>query len=117
MEGSSGLMATGARRDPGSIRITQAGLLLAAVGALFVVFGILGIFAIVLTVIGALLAARGGFGHSWYTAVVAGAALEVIARLVAEGPETIGGWLAVIASVMILIGVSLGYPSSAEARR
>jgi hypothetical protein len=38
--------------------------------------------------------------------------LEVIARLIAEGAETLGGWLAVIASVMILVAVSLGYPTN-----
>jgi hypothetical protein len=112
MEGSTGLMETRARRDPGTIRLTQAGLLIAAVGALFVVFGIIPTVGLVMTVVGAVLAARGGIGHSWYTAVALGAALEVIARLLAEGSETLGGWLAVIASVVILVAVSLGFPTN-----
>jgi hypothetical protein len=115
MESSTGLM-TPARRDPGVIRLTQAGLLIAAVGALFVVLGIIPTVGLVMTVVGAVLAARGGVGHSWYTAVAAGAALEVIARLVAESSETLGGWLAVIASLMILCAVSLGYPTSTGSR-
>jgi hypothetical protein len=115
MESSTGLM-TPARRDPGVIRLTQAGLLIAAVGALFVVLGIIPTVGLVMTVVGAVLAARGGVGHSWYTAVAAGAALEVIARLVAESSETLGGWLAVIASLMILCAVSLGYPTSNGSR-
>src|SRR5215218_2978993 len=103
MEGSAGLMETRARRDPAIVRLTQVGLLIAAVGALMV--------GLVMTVVGAVLAARGGIGHSWYTAVALGAALEVIARLLSEGSETLGGWLAVIASLIILISVSLGFPT------
>ena len=94
--------------------MTQAGLLLAAFGALFVVFGVIPRVGLVMTVVGAVLAARGGIGHGWYTAVAAGAALEVIARLVAEGAETLGGWLAVAASIMILVAVSLGYPTNSR---
>ena len=36
----------------------------------------------------------------------------MIARLVAESSETLGGWLAVIASLMILCAVALGYPTA-----
>jgi hypothetical protein len=111
MEGSAGLMEARARRDAGAIRITQVGLLVAAVGALLVVFGLFPMVGLVMTVVGTVLAARGGIGHGWYTAIAAGAALEVIARLVAEGAETLGGWLAVAASIIILVGVSLGYPT------
>ena len=117
MEGSSGLVEARPTHDPGVIRLTQAGLLIAAVGALFVVFGLIPTVGLVMTVVGAVLAARGGIGHGWYTVVAAGAALEIIARLVAEGAETLGGWLAVIASLMILCAVSLGYPTSSRAPR
>jgi hypothetical protein len=112
MEGSTGFMEAPARRDPGTIRVTQIGLVMAAIGALFVVFGVIPTAGLVLTVVGAVLAARGGVGHGWYTAVAAGAALEVIARLLAESSETLGGWLAVIASLVILVAVSLGYPTN-----
>lgn len=110
------MMEAPARSDPGAIRITQAGLLIAAFGALMVVFGVLPMVGLVMTVVGAVLAARTGIGQSWYTAVAIGAVLEVIARLVAEGSETLGGWLAVIASVIILCAVSLGYPTAGRAR-
>jgi hypothetical protein len=106
------MMEARARRDAGAIRMTQAGLLIAAVGALLVVFGVIPMVGLVMTVAGTILAARGGVGHGWYTAVAAGAALEVIARLVAESSETLGGWLAVAASIIILVAVSLGYPTS-----
>jgi hypothetical protein len=116
MEGSSGLIDVRARRDPGAIRVTQIGLLMAAVGALLVVFGLIPMVGLVMTVVGAILAARAGIGHTWYTVVAAGAALEVIARLLAEVSETLGGWLAVIASLMILCAVSLGYPTGGDSR-
>jgi uncharacterized membrane protein len=109
-------MGAPARSDPSAIRITQAGLLMAGVGALMVVFGLLGMVGLVMTVIGAVLAARTGIGHSWFTAVVIGAGLEVIARLVADSAETLGGWLAVVASVIILCAVSLGFPTAGRAR-
>jgi len=116
MESSSGLMEAPASRDVGAIRITQAGLLIAAVGALMVVFGALGMVGLVMTVVGAVLAARTGIGHTWYTWVAVGAALEVIARLAAESAETLGGWLAVIASIIILCAVALGFPTADRAR-
>src|SRR5205814_1485548 len=112
----TGLMDAPLRRDPGVIRITQIGLLLAAVGALLVVFGVIAMVGLVMTVVGAVIAARGGVGQTWYTAVAAGAALEVIARLLAEGSETLGGWLAVIASLMILCAVALGYPTAGRSQ-
>jgi hypothetical protein len=112
MESSTGLIDTRARQDLGAIRITQVALLVASVGALLVVFGLIPMVGLVMTVVGAVVAARTGIGHTWYTAVAAGAALEVIARLLAESSETLGGWLAVIASVMILCAVALGYPTA-----
>jgi hypothetical protein len=117
MESSTGLMESRARQDPGAIRITQVGLLLAAIGALFVVFGVIPMVGLVMTVVGAVLAARTGIGHAWYTAVAVGAGLEVLGRLLAEGSETLGGWLAVIASLMILIAVSLGFPTRGDEPR
>jgi hypothetical protein len=116
MESSTGLVDARAPRDESAIRIAQVGLLLASTGALLVVFGLIPMVGLVMTVVGAVLAAPAGIGHSWYTAVAAGAALEVIARLLAEGSETLGGWLAVIASLIILCAVALGYPTRSGSR-
>jgi hypothetical protein len=116
MESSTGLLEARAHPDPGTIRLTQIGLLVAGIGALVMVFGLFGIgtVGLVLVVVGTLLAMRGGLGHSWYTALAIGAVLAVIARLVAESAETLGGWLAVIATLLVFIGVSLGYPTRAD---
>jgi hypothetical protein len=115
MEGSTGFMDAQdgrARRDPGTIRLTQIGLLIAGAGALLMVFNPfgLGMVGLVLAVIGTLLAARGGIGTRWFTALAIGAVLAVLGRMLAESAETLGGWLAVIATLIILVTVSLGYP-------
>jgi hypothetical protein len=116
MEGSTGLMEARTHRDPGTIRLTQIGLLVAGVGALVMVFGLfgIGIVGLVLVVIGTLLATRGGLGHSWFVALAIGAVLAVIGRLAAESAETLGGWLAVIATMLVFVGVSLGYPTRTD---
>jgi hypothetical protein len=105
------------RRDPGTIRLTQIGLVIAGAGALLMVFNLFGIaiVGLVMIVIGTLLATRLGIGTSWFTTLAIGAGLAVVSRLVAESAELSGGWLAVIATILVLVGVSLGYPvSSAE---
>lgn len=100
------------RRDASALRVTQVGLLIASLGATMVIFGIFGIAGLVVAVIGAVLAAPGGMGKSWYWGVAGGAVVMVLSRLIAESEslETLGGWLAVAGGVAILIGTSLGYP-------
>ena len=74
MEGSSGVTQS-ALRDPTTVQITRAGILIAALGALLVAFNPFGIaiVGLLLGVLGAIIAARGGLGHSWYWALAAGA--------------------------------------------
>ena len=98
------------------MRLTRAGLLIAALGALLVVinpFG-LAVVGLVLTVVGAILAVRRGMGHTWYWMIAGGAALALVSRLVAEGAQTLGGWLAVIGCLLVMIGASLGYPLASD---
>jgi hypothetical protein len=92
------------------------GVLIAALGALLVVIDPAGlsIAGLVLAVIGAVLAARGGVGQTWYWMIAGGAAITVLSRLIAEGAQTLGGWLAVIGCLMILIGASLGFPLASD---
>lgn len=98
------------------MRLTRAGLLIAALGALMIVIDPLGlaVAGLVLAVVGAVLAARGGLGHTWYWMVAGGGALAVVSRLMAEGAQTLGGWLAVIGCLLIMIGASLGYPLASD---
>jgi len=95
-------------RDTGALRLTQAGLLIASLGAVIVILGsIIGLF---LCGIGAVMAAPGGLGNRWYWLVAGGAIVVILSRLIAEGAETLGGWLAVFGAIAILVGTSLGYP-------
>jgi hypothetical protein len=34
----------------------------------------------------------------------------ILSRLIADGSESLGGWLAVFGSIAILFGTSLGFP-------
>ena len=97
-------------RDTGALRLTQAGLLIASLGAVMVIVGAFEIAGLVLCAVGAVMAASAGLGKSWYWAIAGGAIVVILSRLIAESAETLGGWLAVFGAVAILIGTSLGYP-------
>jgi hypothetical protein len=116
MEGSGASLGAPARSDPGSVRVTQVGLLIACLGAVLVIFDFfgLGMVGLFLGAGGAAVATPGGFGKSWHWAVVAGAIVMILSRLIAENAEVIGGWLAVFGAVAILIGTSLGYPLTSD---
>ena len=78
--------------QPGALRLTQVGLLIASLGAVLVVFdpfglGVVGIF---LAIGGAVLAAPGGLGQGWYFAVAGGAIGVALSRLIAESHELCG---------------------------
>jgi hypothetical protein len=107
MEGT-GVRMNVSERDTSTLRLTQAGLLIASLGAVLVIFGIT--VGLVLCGVGAVMAVPGGLGKRWYLLVAGGAIVAILSRLIAEGAETVGGWLAVIGAVAILIGTSLGYP-------
>jgi hypothetical protein len=112
----SGVMTQPVRRDETTVRITRIGVLIASVGALLVVFDFFGlaIVGLVMAAVGAVIAAPGGLGRKWYWALAAGAVTVILSRLIAEGSETLGGWLAVIGSLCILISASLGYPLASD---
>jgi hypothetical protein len=116
MEGSGASLGATARRDPGTVRLTQIGLLVASLGAVLVVFDFFGlaIVGLFLAAGGALMAASGGIGQKWFLAVVAGAIVMILSRLLAESAETLGGWLAVFGALAVLIGTSLGFPLRSE---
>jgi hypothetical protein len=75
----------------------------------FDLFG-LGVVGIFLALGGVAIAAPGGFGRGWFTAVAIGAIVVALSRLVAEGAETLGGWLAVFGAITIFVAVTLGFP-------
>jgi hypothetical protein len=109
--------ATTARENTATeINMARVGLVLAALGALIVVLDLfgLGVVGLVLGVLGAVMAFQVGAGAGWYYGIAGGALLGIIAKLVAGPHQALGGWLAVIAALAILVGASLGYPASEE---
>jgi hypothetical protein len=115
MEGTTSLEEP-VSRDPSAMRLTQIGLLVASLGAVLVIFHFfgLGIVGLVLGGIGAAIAAPGGVGKRWFWAVVAGAVVMVLSRLIADSAQTMGGWLAVFGGLAVLTGTSLGFPTKGE---
>jgi hypothetical protein len=110
MEGSSAPLGASPRSEPGGLRVTQVGLLISCLGAAMVIFGLFGIVGIFLALGGAALAAPGGFGHRWYIGVVLGAIVLALSKPIADGAQTLGGWMAVIGGIAILVATSLGFP-------
>jgi hypothetical protein len=115
MESSRETM-TVARRDPGAIRAVQVGLLIASLGAVLTLFDLFGlaVVGLFLAGIGAAIAAPGALGRRWYWGIALGAVIMILSRLVAESAEVIGGWLAVIGCLSVLIATCLGFPTTDE---
>ena len=109
-------MEAAQRRSETEMRMAQIGVVVAAIGALIVVFDLfgIGVVGLVLGVLGAVMAFPYANGARWYYGIAGGAALGIIAKLVAGPHQTLGGWLAVIAVLAVLIGASLGFPSNEE---
>jgi hypothetical protein len=116
MESSSATAPGRTGEDTGALRATQVGLLIASLGAILIVFNLfgLGVAGIFLALGGTALAAPGGVGHGWWYAVLVGAIVAGLSRLLADSNEVAGGWLAVLGSITVLIGSVLGYPSRSE---
>ena len=104
------------QRTQTEMHMARVGVVVAATGALIVVFDLfgIGIAGLVLGVLGAAMAFPYGNGARWYYGIAGGALLGIIAKLVAGPHQTLGGWLAVIAALAVLAGASLGFPSNEE---
>jgi hypothetical protein len=109
--------------DRGSDRSLQIMLLVIAAGAIIILLGVFGTIAgivgLVLVVGGAVMAAPyapppGEPGRGWWTMLAAGAGLSVLGALVALATDTLGGLLAAVGGVLVVIAVALGYPLSGE---
>jgi len=116
MESSIASADAPARPDPSAVRATQIGLVIASIGAVLIIFdpfglGVVGVF---LALGGAALSAPVGVGKTWFVAVALGAIVAGLSRLIADGNESLGGWLAIFGSSTVLIGSVLGYPTRDE---
>lgn len=97
-------------------RITQAALLLAAAGAIVIMLELLGNVASLIglggVLVGTVLAAPAGRGPrgGWWTVLAAGAALLVLGALLGLASGAVGGLIALLGGVAVLVGAAMGYP-------
>lgn len=103
---------------PASQRGVQVALSASAVAALIILLGLfspaVSVAALVVIVLGTVLTAPAASGGSWWALLAAGAALSVGAALLQFSSDTLGGLVAVIGGLLVLIAVSLGFPLENE---
>ena len=92
----------------------QVALVAAAIAAIFVLLNLLSagfrIFCLIVIVVAALIASPRGRGQTWWLILVAGAAASVLGAIVAQPSTTIGGWLALLGGLAVVIGAIIGFP-------
>ena len=98
-------------------RVTQLALLIAPAGAVVIMLGLFGrgadIAGLIAIALGTVLAAPAGRGPDggWWSLLATGALLSLAGGLVSLGSEGLGGLLALIGGVCVLVGSALGFPS------
>lgn len=89
-------------------------LLVAGAGALVIMLGFFGtigaVVGLLMIAVPTVLAAAVASEEGWWRLLAVGAALSVLAPLVAQVAETLGGLLALLAGILVLIAVTFGYP-------
>lgn len=113
-------MATGEHSSTysGEGRSLQLALAAAAVGALLILLSLFGVLfsviGLILIVLGTVAAAPAARGAGWWRMLAIGASISVVAALVQLANDTLGGLIAVVGGILVLIGVALGYPLKNE---
>lgn len=104
-----------------SPRTTATALLLAGAGAVVVMLGALGtagdaagLAAILLGTVLAAPAARGP-GPGWWGLLAAGAVVSALGAVMSLASDTVGGILALIGGVAVLVAAALGFPAGGPA--
>jgi hypothetical protein len=99
-----------------SARAQGNALLLAAAAALIVMLGLFGDWARVLSLvlIGGVATATAPLRHTrgagWWTLLGLGAAAAIGGALLAQAAETLGGLIALVGSILVVIAAAMGYP-------
>lgn len=102
------------------LRITQAALLIASVGAITIMLGLFGaevnIAALVAIGFGTVLSASAGRGPDggWWSVLATGAVISLAGALVAIASDGLGGLLALVGGVCVLVGAAMGFPAPGD---
>jgi hypothetical protein len=113
-------MARPAKSSLTSDTVLRVALVVAGIGALIVVLGIFGagvrIACLVLialaTVIALPLRPRGGGG--WWWILAGGAAVSIAGAIIAQPSPTLGGLIALLGGIAVIIGAAVGFPTQGE---
>lgn len=98
-------------------RLIQAALILAALGAVLILLAILGdtadLIGLAAILLGTALTARVGRapGNGWWSLLASGALLSVIGALLSPASDAVGGLIALIGGVAVLVGAAFGFPT------
>jgi hypothetical protein len=97
-----------------SVRAVQVALIAAGIGAVVILLQLFGrpvqVAALVIIVLAALITAPAGrrYGGRWWPLLVLGAVLSVGGALIAQGPQALGGLIALIGGIIVIIAAAIG---------
>lgn len=98
-----------------SLRLPLGAAILGALLILVSIFGtVVAIIGLGLIVLGTVLSAPAAPARGWWGLLAVGTALSIAGALISLGAETLGGLLAVVGGVLVLVGASLGFPIGDE---
>jgi hypothetical protein len=113
-------MARPAKSSLTSDTALRVALVVAAIGAFIVVLGIFGtgirVACLVLIALATLvaLALRPRDGGGWWWILAGGAAASIAGAIIAQPSPTLGGLLALLGGIAVIIGAAVGFPTQGE---
>ena len=113
-------MARPAKSSLTSDTALRVALVVAGIGALIVVLGIFGagvrIACLVLIALATLIALplRPRDGGGWWWILAGGAAVSIAGAIIAQPSPTLGGLIALLGGIAVIIGAAVGFPTQGE---
>jgi hypothetical protein len=98
----------------------RVALVVAALAAVIVIFNLFGtgfrVFCLVVIGAATLIALpeRSREGGGWWWVLAAGAAASILGAIIAQPAETLGGWLALIGGLLVIVAAAIGFPREME---